>query len=160
MEEEVLGKAYDARIMRRLLAYMQPYRRTVLVSLLLLFANSVLQVLGPLLTKLAIDRYIAPVPTRVHTPLDPFLSADPWIGIAQISFVYLLAVIGALLCDFGETYLMQWTGQKAMFDLRRELMAHLQQLDIAFFDRNPVGRLVTRVTTDVDVLNELFASGL
>lgn len=160
MEEEVLGKAYDARIMRRLLAYMMPYRRTVLVSLVLLFANSVLQVLGPLLTKMAVDRYILPVPTRMHTPLDPILSADPWIGIAQISFVYLLAVIGALLCDFGETYLMQWTGQKSMFDLRRELMAHLQRLDIAFFDRNPVGRLVTRVTTDVDTLNDLFTSGL
>src|ERR1700693_1658918 len=78
----------------------------------------------------------------------------------QISFLYLLSIGAALLCDFGEQYLMQWVGQKAMFDLRRELMAHLQRLDIAFFDRNPVGRLVTRLTTDVDALNELFASGL
>ena len=159
MEEEVLGKAYDARIMRRLLAYMLPYRRAVLISLVLLFFTSILQVLGPLLSKIAIDRYIAPVPTKMRTPLDPFLSADPWTGLAQISLVYLISVIGGLLCDFGQTYLMQWTGQKAMFDLRRELMAHLQTLDVAFFDHNPVGRLVTRVTTDVDTLNELFTSG-
>src|ERR1700693_6208434 len=78
----------------------------------------------------------------------------------KISLLYLLSIGAALLCDFGEQYLMQWVGQKAMFDLRRELMAHLQRLDIAFFDRNPVGRLVTRLTTDVDALNELFASGL
>jgi ATP-binding cassette subfamily B protein len=139
---------------------MKPYSRTVLVSLVLLLVNSVLQVLGPLLSKLAIDRYIAPVPGRKPTLIDPFLSSDPWTGIAQISFVYLVAVLGGFLCDFGETYLMQWTGQKAMFDLRRELMAHLQRLDVVFFDRNPVGRLVTRVTTDVDTLNELFTSGL
>ena len=160
MEEEVLGKAYDARIMRRLLAYMKPYRRTVLVSLLLLLFNSLLQILGPLLTKLAVDRYIAPSRSHSLPLLDRLLPADPWIGIAAISFVYLLAVIGAFLCDFGETYLMQWTGQKAMFDLRRDLMAHLQKLDIAYYDSNPVGRLVTRVTTDVDTLNELFTSGL
>src|SRR5216684_2988628 len=132
--------------MRRLLAYMKPYRRAVLFSLVLLFFTSLLQVVGPLLSKMAIDRYIAPAPSGMRTPLDAILSADPWIGIGQISLVYLFAVIGGFLCDFGETYLMQWTGQKAMFDLRRELMAHLQKLDIAFFDRNPVGRLVTRVT--------------
>ena len=62
--------------------------------------------------------------------------------------------------EFGQSYLMQWTGQNAMFDLRRQIMAHLQKLDVQFFDRNPVGRLVTRVTTDIDVLNELFSSGI
>jgi ATP-binding cassette, subfamily B, multidrug efflux pump len=160
VEEEVIGKAYDARIMRRLLAYMKPYRRAVLLSLVLLFFTSLLQVAGPLLSKMAIDRYIAPAPSTTRTPLDAFLSSDPWIGLGQISMLYLLAVIGSFFCDFGETYMMQWTGQKAMFDLRRELMAHLQKLDLAFFDRNPVGRLVTRVTTDVDTLNELFTSGL
>jgi len=146
--------------MRRLLSYMKPYQRTVLISLALLLVNSVLQVVGPLLTKIAVDRYIVPSPSGARIPLVGFLSVDPWTGIAQISLVYLLAVIGSFLCDFGETYLMQWTGQKAMFDLRRELMGHLQKLDIPYFDRNPVGRLVTRVTTDVDTLNELFTSGL
>jgi ATP-binding cassette subfamily B protein len=160
VEEEALGKAYDSRLMRRLLAYVAPYRVTVGISLVFLLFNSFFQIVGPLLTKLAVDRYLVPTGKPMRTPLDGFLSADPRMGIAQIALVYLLAILGGLLCDFGETYLMQWTGQKAMFDLRRQLMAKLQQLDVSFFDRNPVGRLVTRVTTDVDVLNELFSSGL
>lgn len=160
MEEEVLGKAYDGRLMRRLLAYIRPYKFEVLVALVFLLVNAALQVVGPLLTKLAIDRYLVPSGQPLRTPLDPYLSNDPWTGIAQISFLYLLSIGAALVCDFGEQYLMQWVGQKAMFDLRRQLMAHLQRLDLAFYDRNPVGRLVTRITTDVDALNELFASGL
>lgn len=160
MEEEVLGKAYDGRLMRRLLAYIRPYKSEVLIALVFLLINAVLQVVGPLLTKLAIDRYLTPSGRPSRTFLDPYLSAVPLNGLLQISFLYLLSIGAALICDFGEQYLMQWVGQKAMFDLRRELMAHLQRLDIAFFDRNPVGRLVTRITTDVDALNELFSSGL
>jgi ATP-binding cassette subfamily B protein len=160
VEEEVLGKAYDSRLMRRLLSYIRPYSRTVFFSLILLLANSLFQVVGPLLTQLAIDRYLVPSGTPLHTPLDPFLSPDPWTGLIAIAVVYLIAIVGGFLCDFSETYLMQWTGQRAMFDLRKQLMAHLQRLDISYFDRNPVGRLVTRVTTDVDALNELFSSGL
>ena len=161
MEEEALGKAYDSRLMRRLLGYMKPYRAVVIASLLLLLVDSLLQIIGPLLTKLAVDRYLVPV-QHLHTfPfLDRWLARDPWTGLSQIALLYLGVVILGFFFDFGQTYLMQWTGQKAMFDLRRELMTHLQQLDIAYFDRNPVGRLVTRVTTDVDVLNDLFASGL
>ncbi len=160
MEEEVLGKAYDGRLMRRLLSYMRPYRRVVSASLVFLFLTSLLQIAGPLLTKLAVDRYLVPPAHPPRTLLDPYLSHDPRIGLAQLSGLYLVALIAAFLCDFGQTYLMQWTGQKAMFDLRRELMAKMQKLDLVFYDRNPVGRLVTRVTTDADVLNELFASGL
>ncbi len=160
MEEEVLGKAYDGRLMRRLLAYIRPYKSEVLIALVFLLINAVLQVVGPLLTKLAIDRYLTPSGRPSHTFLDPYLSSVPLTGLLQISFLYLLSIGAALICDFGEQYLMQWVGQKAMFDLRRELMAHLQRLDIAFYDRNPVGRLVTRITTDVDALNELFSSGL
>lgn len=161
MEEEVLGKAYDARLMRRLLQYMKPYRMIVLASLVLLLIDSVLQIIGPLLTKLAVDRYLVPTSHRQMFPfLDHWLSADAWTGISQIALVYLVVVILGFLFDFGQTYLMQVTGQKAMFDLRRQLMAHLQSLDIAYYDKNPVGRMVTRVTTDVDVLNDLFASGL
>lgn len=161
MEEEALGKAYDSRIMRRLLRYMKPYRAIVASSLLLLLVDSLLQIIGPLLTKLAVDRYLVPT-QHAHTfPfLDKWLARDPWTGLSQIALVYLGVVVLGFFFDFGQTYLMQWTGQKAMFDLRRELMVHLQQLDIAYFDRNPVGRLVTRLTTDVDVLNDLFASGL
>jgi ATP-binding cassette subfamily B multidrug efflux pump len=160
VEEEVLGKAYDSRLMRRLLGYMRPYRATIAISLAFLLLNSVAQIMGPLLTKITVDRYLVPTGKGFYAPLDRFLSADPWIGIAQLSGVYLLSILVSFVCDFGQTYLMQWTGQRAMFDLRRQLMTRLQQLDISYFDRNPVGRLITRVTTDVDVLNELFASGL
>ncbi len=147
--------------MRRLLTYLKPYRSVISASLILLLVDSLLQIVGPLLTKLAVDRYLVPV-SSVHTFafLDHWLSQDRWVGITQLSGLYLVVVVFGFLFDFGQTYLMQWTGQKAMFDLRRQLMAHLQALDVAFYDRNPVGRLVTRVTTDVDVLNDLFASGL
>ncbi len=161
MEEEVLGKAYDSRLMRRLLVYLRPYRMIVAASLILLVVDSLLQIIGPLLTKLAVDRYLVPVSNAEKFPfLDAWLSRNPWTGLTQLTLVYLAVVVFGFLFDFGQTYLMQWTGQKAMFDLRRQLMAHLQTLDIAYFDKNPVGRLVTRVTTDVDVLNDLFASGL
>jgi ATP-binding cassette, subfamily B, multidrug efflux pump len=161
LEEEVLGKAYDSRLMRRLLRYLKPYKLVVAGSLALLLIDSLLQIIGPLITKLAVDRYL--VPTR-RVPTFPFLngwlSHDPWTGLSQLAGIYFAVILFGFVFDFGQTYLMQWTGQRAMFDLRRELMAHLQTLDIAYFDKNPVGRLVTRVTTDVDVLNDLFASGL
>jgi ATP-binding cassette subfamily B protein len=160
VEEEVLGKAYDGRLMRRLLGYMRPYRKLVGLSLLFLLFQSALQVLGPLLTKMAVDRYLAPVPNRVFTFLDPLLPANPHAGIPRLGLLYLGVLVGSFAAEFAQTYLMQYTGQLAMFDLRRQLMEHLQRLDLAFYDRNPVGRLVTRVTTDVDVLNDLFASGL
>ena len=146
--------------MRRLLTYIRPYKAAVAISLVLLLLNALLQVVGPLLTALAVDRYLTPSGKITHTVLDPFLSSNPWTGLAQISFLYLLAVVFGMLCDFGEQYIMQWVGQKAMFDLRREMMTKLQKLDLAYYDHNPVGRMVTRITTDVDALNELFSSGL
>jgi ATP-binding cassette subfamily B multidrug efflux pump len=160
VEEEVLAKAYDSRLMRRLLTYLWPYRSLIAGAVVFLILNSVLQVAGPLLTKIAIDRYLAPNPSRISTPIDRFLAADPVTGLTQIALLYMAALFGIFLFEFAQMYIMQYIGQKAMFDLRRELMTHLQSLDVAFYDRNPVGRLVTRVTTDVDVLNELFASGL
>jgi ATP-binding cassette subfamily B protein len=160
VEEEVLGKAYDSRLMRRMLAYMRPYRGYVALSLVFLLLQSILQVLGPLLTKIAVDRYLAPSPTRVPTPIDAYLPASPWNGLAAVGMLYLGVLLGTFIFEFAQIYLMQYTGQLAMFDLRKHLMTHLQEMDIAFYDRNPVGRLVTRVTTDVDVLNDLFASGL
>jgi ATP-binding cassette subfamily B protein len=160
MEEEVLGKAYDSRLMRRLLGYMRPYRLYIALSLACLVVYSILQVCGPLLTKIAVDRYLAPNPHRIATPIDPFLASDSWRGLTQIGLLYLAVLIGTFLSEFGQIYIMQYVGQLAMFDLRKQLMAHLQKLDIGFYDRSPVGRLVTRVTTDVDVLNDLFASGL
>jgi len=160
VEEEALGKAYDARLMRRLLGYMRPYRALVFFSLLFLLAQSILQVLNPLLTRLAVDKYIRPEARPLTTPIDAWLPADPWAGLTRVALLYLAVLGGAFLTEFAQTLLMQWTGQLAMFDLRKQLMEHLQGLDLAFYDRNPVGRLVTRVTTDVDVLNDLFASGL
>ena len=158
MEEEVLGKAYDGRLMRRLLRYMLPYRWRIAISLVCLIAYSLLQVCGPLLTKIAVDRYLAP--TGGATILDRWLPAGAFQGLAFISGLYLAVLAGIFVTEFGQMYIMQYTGQLAMFDLRREMMTHMQRLDIAFFDRNPVGRLVTRLTTDVDVLNDLFSSGL
>ncbi len=144
--------------MARLLGYMRPYWKRIAVSLACLFAYSSFQVCGPLLTKTAIDKYLAP--SGQGSPLDRWLSADPFTGIMQIAAIYFVVLAGAFVAEFGQTLLMQVTGQYAMFDLRKELMGHLQRLDIAFYDANPVGRLVTRVTTDVDVLNDLFSSGL
>src|SRR5437667_6659875 len=146
--------------MRRLLGYMRPYRLYVAISLVFLLLQSALQVLGPLLTKIAIDRYLQPSTRRLPSFVERWLSDNPWTGISQVALMYLAVLLGTFLFEFGQIYLMQYTGQLAMFDLRRELMAHLQKLDVAFYDRNPVGRLVTRVTTDVDVLNALFAPGL
>ncbi len=158
MEEEVLGKAYDGRLMRRLLGYMRPYGFLVSLSLVFLLIQSVLQVLGPQLTRVAVDKYLQP--GGAATFLDPWLPADAWNGLTRIALLYLAMLGGIFVTEFAQTYLMQYTGQLAMFDLRKQLMQHLQRLHLAFYDHNPVGRLVTRVTTDVDVLNDLFASGL
>ena len=153
--------------MRRLLTYMQPYKAVVALSLVLLLLDSLLQIIGPLLTKLAVDQYLVPSSHSLAVSSKGWLSGtitwlshDPWTGLSQLAGLYLCSLVLGFFFDFGQTYLMQWTGQKAMFDLRRQLMAHLQTLDLAYYDHNPVGRLVTRVTTDVDVLNDLFASGL
>jgi len=148
--------------MKRLLHYLKPYWRFVSASLALLVVDSLLQSIGPLITKMAVDRYL--VPSKQGAPLFPslngWLSPDPLAGLTQLGAIYFGVVALGFVFDFGQTYLMQWTGQRAMFDLRRQLMAHLQTLDVVFFDRNPVGRLVTRLTSDVDVLNDLFTSGL
>ncbi|MGH9626090.1 MAG: ABC transporter transmembrane domain-containing protein, partial [Bryobacteraceae bacterium] len=132
MEEEVLGKAYDSRLMRRLLAYLKPYKRVVAVSLALLLIDSLLQIIGPLLTKIAVDRYLVPVAHLGTIPLiGGWLAKDPWTGISQLTLIYLCVIVLGFFFRFGQTYLMQWTGQKAMFDLRRKLMVHLQGLDVA-----------------------------
>ena len=159
-EEEVLGKAYDGRLMRRLLGYMRPYRLLVGLSLVFLLVQSALQVLGPLLTRTAVDRYIAPTAAPLHGIFATWLPAGAFDGLTRIALLYLIVLATSFVCEFVQMCVMQYTGQRAMFDLRKQLMAHLQDLDLAFYDHNPVGRMVTRVTTDVDVLNDLFASGL
>ncbi len=159
-EEEVLGKAYDARLMRRLLGYLKPYRLQVVIALVAIVLKAVADVLGPYLTKVAIDKYLAHKPGAGHSFLDQFLSSQPLTGIAQIGAAYIALLSFSFLLEFAQTYLMQWTGQKVMFDLRSQIYRHLQHMHVAFFDRNPVGRLVTRVTTDVDALNEMFTAGV
>ncbi len=146
--------------MRRLLVYLRPYRALVAVSLAMLLFQSVFQALGPLLTKIAVDRYLEPNPQQLPGLVEGLLPADPWRGLLMVGALYLGVIAGSFVFEFAQTYIMQYVGQRAMFDLRRQLMRHLQRQDVSFFDHNPVGRLVTRVTTDVDVLNELFASGL
>jgi ATP-binding cassette, subfamily B, multidrug efflux pump len=158
-EEEVLGKAYDSRLMARLLKYLQPYRWQVAIALLSIILKSFADVLGPYLTKVAIDRYLAPA-SGSSSGFWNWLSPRAITGIAQIAGIYVGLLVFSFLLEFLQTYFMQWTGQKVMFDLRRQIFRHLQRLHVAFFDKNPVGRLVTRVTTDVDALNEMFTSGV
>jgi len=158
-EEEVLGKAYDSRLMARLLKYLRPYRWQVAVALVSILLKSFADVLGPYLTKVAIDRYLAPAKGGA-SGLWSWLSPHAVTGIAQIAAIYVGLLVFSFLLEFLQTYFMQWTGQKVMFDLRRQIFRHLQRLHVAFYDKNPVGRLVTRVTTDVDALNEMFTSGV
>src|SRR5277367_1904346 len=158
-DEEVLGKAYDGRLMRRLLTYLRPYKLHVAVALGAIILKSVADVLGPFLTKIAIDKYLVKSP-NAHSWLGDHLSNSPLKGIGQIGELYVGLLIFTFVLEFVQTYLMQWTGQKVMFDLRSQIFRHLQQMHVAFFDKNPVGRLVTRVTTDVDALNEMFTAGV
>jgi ATP-binding cassette subfamily B protein len=158
-EEEVLGKAYDSRLMRRLLTYLRPYRGHVVVALAAIIIKSVADVLGPFLTKIAIDKYLAKSPSS-HSWLGSHLSDSPLTGIAQIGGLYIGLLFATFVLEYLQVYLMQWTGQKVMFDLRSQIFRHLQHMHVGFFDKNPVGRLVTRVTTDVDALNEMFTAGV
>ncbi len=144
-EEELLGKAYDSRLMARLLTYLGPYRASVVVAFILILAISALRLVGPYLTKVAIDDYIA---------------EGDLAGLNLIAGLYISALLAQFVLSYFQVYVMNLTGQRIMFDMRREIFGHLQKLHPAFFDRNPVGRLITRVTTDVDALNELFTSGV
>jgi ATP-binding cassette subfamily B protein len=145
--------------MRRLLTYLRPYRWQVTIAIASIILKSFCDVLGPYLVKVAIDRYLAPV-KAAPSGLWSWLSPRPLQGIAQISAIYFGLLGLTFVFEFLQTYFMQWTGQKVMFDLRSQIFRHLQRMHVAFYDRNPVGRLVTRVTTDVDALNEMFTSGV
>jgi ATP-binding cassette subfamily B multidrug efflux pump len=144
-EEEVLGKAYDGRLMARLLRYLRPHASVVVLAVLVLVLASGLQIVGPWLTKVAIDDAIPAGDERL-------------LGILAVS--YLVALASTFLLQYGQQVLTTWLGQTVMYDLRQEIFAHLQRLDLRFYDRNPVGRLMTRITSDVETLNELFSSGI
>src|SRR5437868_9227621 len=158
-EEEVLGKAYDSRLMKRLLGYLRPYKWQVALALGSIVLKATADIIGPYLTKVAIDRYLAPN-GGASSFLARWLSPRPLTGIAQIASLYIGLLVASFFLEFLQTYYMQWTGQMVMFDLRSQIFRHLQHMHLAFFDRNPVGRLVTRVTTDVDALNEMFTAGV
>lgn len=144
-EDEVVGKAYDHRLAKRLVTYVRPYRRFVGAAVVLLLISSGLGLVGPYLTKIAIDDHIA------HRDLG---------GLGRVAMLYLAVVVGGFVFEYLQFYVMQWVGQRIVFDLRLQILAHLQRQELAYFDRNPVGRLMTRVTGDVQALHELFTSGL
>jgi ATP-binding cassette subfamily B multidrug efflux pump len=144
-DDDVLGKEYDARLMRRLITYLRPYWRQVLLALSAIVASSALQLLPPWLTRQVID---------VAIP------AADFSALRFIATLYIASLIAEFALEFVQTWTLQMTGQRIMFDLRMQIYEHLQRLDVRFYDRNPVGRLMTRVTTDVDALNELFTSGV
>jgi len=153
-EEEALGKAYDSRLMRRLMEYMRPYKWRVFLALALTLAVTPLELAPPLLFQRAVDRYIVPA---LHQVLGITAARR---GLVLISIVYLLVLTFDFLAQYMQIRIMQRVGQQTMYDMRREIFGHLQRLSMSFFDRNPVGRLLTRVTTDVDALNDLFAAGV
>src|SRR5713101_5543280 len=153
-EEEALGKAYDSRLMRRLLQYMAPYKWWVVLALGMVAIVTPLELAPPLMFKNAIDRYF--VPAMKGTVGE----AQAWRGILIISAIYLLILLFDFLAQYAQIRIMQRVGQQTMYDMRSGIFGHLQRLPMTYFDRNPVGRLVTRVTTDVDALNDLFAAGV
>ncbi len=144
-DDEILGKAYDSRLMRRLLSYLRPYWPRALTALAAIVAGVGFQLAQPYLIRTAIDEYIAP------GRLD---------GVRTVALLYLATLVGAFIAEFLQTTTLQMLGQRIMFDLRRQVFDHLQRLDVAYYDRNPVGRLMTRVTSDVDAINDLFTSGV
>jgi ATP-binding cassette subfamily B multidrug efflux pump len=153
-EEEALGKAYDSRLMRRLLEYMRPYKWRVIFALTLVAVVTPLELTPPALFWKAIDRYLVPGVGRSIT------LAQARHGLVLISAVYMLVLAFDFLAQYIQIRIMQRVGQQTMYDMRREIFGHLQRLPMSYFDRNPVGRLMTRVTTDVDALNDLFAAGV
>ena len=144
-DEEVLGKAYDARLMKRLLTYIRPYRWLVVVAVILLLLGSLVQISFAFITQIAIDDYIA---------------KGDHAGLVRLALVFLLAVVLSFGASYAQLYITAWLGQRVLHDIRMQIFSHLQKLRLSYFDRNPVGRLVTRVTSDVNVLNEMFSSGV
>jgi ATP-binding cassette subfamily B multidrug efflux pump len=144
-EEEVIGKAYDSRLMKRLLGYLKPYRWLVIVSVIVLIISSLAQLAGPYLTKIAIDKYI---------------TQGDKDGLFRIILLFLGTIAAGFSLQYFQVYMMEYVGQKAMYDLRMQLFSHVQRMDLSFFNRNPAGRILTRITSDIETLHELFTSGV
>ncbi len=144
-DDDIIGKAYDARLMRRLLGYLRPHWRTVLLGLVVIVVTSLLQLVQPWLTKVAIDEYIA---------------RGDLAGVGRVAALFLAVLAGVFVLEFAQTWISQTIGQGIMFEMRMAIYGHLQRVDVAFYDRHAVGRLMTRVTSDVDALNDLFSAGV
>ena len=153
-EEEALGKAYDSRLMRRLLEYLKPYRWRVVLALALVAVVTPLELAPPAIFQKAIDGYFVPAMNHI-VPVSKAL-----MGVIWLSLLFLAVLSFDFLAQYVQIRIMQRVGQQTMYDMRREIFGHMQRLPMSYFDRNPVGRLVTRVTTDVDALNDLFAAGV
>ncbi len=144
-EEETLGKSYDSRLMRRLLGFLRPYRWSVLLAVAVLIAGSMIELAGPYLTRIAIDDHIR--------------NSDV-AGLQRIALLYFFLLVGQAIITYTTTWLTQRIGQRIMYDMRMSLFSHLQKLPLSYFDRNPVGRLITRVTNDIETLNNMLSSGV
>jgi ATP-binding cassette subfamily B protein len=171
-DDDLTGKVYDSRLIRRLGHYLRPYWIQAAISTLAVSLKSISDVTGPYLVMVGIDRYLAPGATTGRPVsliahwlsktnwLGRLLPDDPYQGITRLAEIYFCALLCSYLFEFIQIYLMQWTGQKLMFDLRREIFRHMQAMHIGFFDTHSVGRLVTRITSDVDAINEMFTAGV
>jgi ATP-binding cassette, subfamily B, multidrug efflux pump len=171
-DEDPVGKVYDARLMRRLGHYVRPYWLQATISSAAVSLKSLCDVAGPILVMVAVDRYLAPDKgdndasnavahwVANSSPLARMLPNGAVQGISRLAAIYLALLVAAYLFQFIQVYLMQWTGQKIMFDLRRDIFRHMQRMHVGFFDVHPVGRLVTRLTSDVDAINDMFTDGV
>lgn len=158
-EEEALGKAYDSRILRRLLSYMGPYKWLVIFALLLSLAVMPMELIGPYLFHVGVDRYIVPG-ADAYAARNMGAVSHAISALGFVTLLWLAALFLSFALQYVQMRVMQNVGQKTMYDMRKQIFAHLQALPMSFYDRSPVGRLVTRVTTDVDALNDLFAAGV
>jgi ATP-binding cassette subfamily B protein len=171
-DEDPVGKVYDSRLMRRLGRYVLPYWLQAGIASSAVTLKSLCDVAGPILVMVAVDRYLAPDAADkdasnavAHwvanaSPLARLLPQGAVAGVTRLAAIYLTMLVSAYLFQFVQVYLMQWTGQKIMFDLRRDIFRHMQRMHVGFFDANPVGRLVTRLTSDVDAINDMFTDGV
>jgi ATP-binding cassette, subfamily B, multidrug efflux pump len=153
-EEEKLGKFYDAQLTRRLAHYLRPYRWRVVVALSFTLGVNAMELVGPYVFGFGVDKYIVPGFSETIS------RRAALSGLLWVSVIFAASLLLSFVLQYAQVRIMQWVGQETMYDLRKEIFEHLQRLPMSFFDRSPVGRLVTRVTTDVDALNDLFASGI
>jgi ATP-binding cassette subfamily B protein len=171
-DDDVVGKVYDAQLMRRLGRFVRPYWLQAGIASLSVSLKSLCDVAGPILVMVAVDRYLAPEASdqdpsnavahwvAIKSPLAHVLPSGAVQGVTRLAAIYLAMLVSAYLLQFIQVYLMQWIGQKIMFDLRRDIFRHMQRMDVGFFDVHPVGRLVTRLTSDVDAVNDMFTEGV